>query len=241
MKIIKSIAEKNKCFQQGERIKPRGLMLHSIGTPQPSAELMARAFNVYQPNGASVCVHAFVGADGNVYQTLPWDYKAWHCGGSGNSSHIGVEMTEPNTIRYTSGASWVETADGSNTKKHVLATYEAAAELFAFLCTEFKLDPMADGVIISHAEGHKRGIASNHGDVEHIWNKYGLSMEGFRKAVKSKMQVENDEEREAIDFVKEKGIMLGFSETDFGEKEPVTRGQLARILKRLYDKGEFKA
>ena len=43
-------------------------------------------------------------------------------------------------------------------------TYEAAVELFAFLCKEYGLNPLADGVIISHKEGHARGIATNHGD-----------------------------------------------------------------------------
>jgi hypothetical protein len=47
-------------------------------------------------------------------------------------------------------------------------TYEAAVELFAMLCKKYSLDPLADGVVISHREGHSRGIASNHGDPEHL-------------------------------------------------------------------------
>lgn len=191
MKIIEAYATKNKCYQVAEKIKVKGLMLHSIGVPQPSAKVMANQFNQYQPNGVSVCVHAFIGADGNVYQILPWEHRSWHCGDAANSTHIGVEMTEPATIKYTGGASWVETSDGKNTKKHVIATYNTAVELFAFLCKKYNLDPMKDGVIISHSEGYKRGIASNHGDVEHIWKKFGLTMDGFRKAVKNKMAENN--------------------------------------------------
>ena len=97
---------------------------------------------------------------------------------------IGVEMTEPATIKYAGGASWVETGDGENTKNHVLAAYRYAVELFAYLCQQFGLDPMADGVVISHSEGCKRGIASNHGDVEHLWSKFGLTMAQFRKDIK---------------------------------------------------------
>lgn len=96
-------------------------------------------------------------------------------------------MTEPSTIRYTGGASFVETGDGTNTKSHVLSTYKYAVELFAYLCKQYNLNPIADGVILSHSEGHARGIASNHGDVEHIWNKYGLTMNQFRKDVKAAM------------------------------------------------------
>ncbi len=68
-------------------------------------------------------------------------------------------------------------------------TYEAAVELFAYLCKQYNLNPTADGVIISHREGHSRGIASNHGDPEHLWKGLGLgyTMDGFRKDVKAAM------------------------------------------------------
>jgi hypothetical protein len=71
----------------------------------------------------------------------------------------------------------------------VKRTYESAVELFAYLCKEYNLDPLADGVIISHKEGHSRGIATDHGDPEHLWKGVGLSytMDGFRADVKAKM------------------------------------------------------
>ena len=83
--------------------------------------------------------------------------------------------------------SWIELGDGSNTKKHVLATYANAVQVFAKWCNDFGLNPLEDGVIISHHEGNQRGIASNHGDVEHIWDKFGLTMDQFRKDVKKAM------------------------------------------------------
>lgn len=57
------------------------------------------------------------------------------------------------------------------------------------LCKQYGLNPTADGVIVSHREGHSRGIASNHGDQEHLWNQLGMgyTMDGFRKAVKANM------------------------------------------------------
>lgn len=42
----------NKCYQVGAPLRPQGLMLHSIGTPQPSAAALARYFDQYQPGGA---------------------------------------------------------------------------------------------------------------------------------------------------------------------------------------------
>lgn len=82
MDIVEAFATKNRCYQAGAPLRPQGLMLHSIGTPQPSAAMLARYFDQYQPGGQSVCVHAFVQADGTVYQTLPWEMRGWHCGGA---------------------------------------------------------------------------------------------------------------------------------------------------------------
>ena len=184
MKLIQSILTKSGCYQAGRTIAVKGLMIHSVGCPQSMASAFISNWN---RGDANACVHAIVEPGGDVYQTLPWDHRGWHCGGAGNNTHIGVEMTEPATIRYTGGANWTETGDGSGTRKHVLAAYQCAVELFAYLCKQYGLNPLADGVIISHSEGCKRGIASNHGDVEHIWGRFGLTMAQFRKDIRAEM------------------------------------------------------
>ena len=187
MQITERFAVKNKCYQAGAPLTPRGIMLHSVGTPQPSAAVFARSFNQYQPGGASVCVHAFVQADGTVYQTLPWEMIAWHCGGSANSTHIGVEMTEP-----SAGMTYAEAAE------QIAGTYRTAVALFAALCRQYGLDPAQDGVIIGHAEGHRRGVASNHADPELLWRTYdmGYTMDGFRADVAEAMSKNDNEEDE---------------------------------------------
>ena len=186
MQIIEAFTTKNRCYQIGAALYPQGIMLHSVGCAQPSAAVFARSFNQYQPGGASVCVHAFVQADGTVYQTLPWEMRGWHCGGSANSTHIGVEMTEPSEGMY-----YAEAAE------QIAGTYHTAVELFAALCKQYGLDPVQDGVIIGHAEGHRRGVASNHADPELLWDVYdmGYTMDGFRADVAEAMS-KNDEEDE---------------------------------------------
>ena len=57
-------------------------------------------------------------------------------------------MTEPATIKYTGGASWIELSDGSNTKAVVLKNYRNAVEYFAYLCQKFGWNPEKDGVIL---------------------------------------------------------------------------------------------
>lgn len=194
--IVQAFATKNKCYQAGAPLTPRGIMLHSIGCPQPNASVMAQNYNKYRPNGQSVCVHAFVQRDGTVYQTLPWTVQTWHCGGSANSTHIGIEMTEPASIAYTGyGAEWRD-LDTAATETHIRGTYAAAVELFAQLCAQFDLDPLADGVIISHSEGRMRGVASAHADPEHLWKPFGLTMYGFRQDVYKAMHNTEEEEED---------------------------------------------
>lgn len=195
MQIIEAFTTKNKCYQIGTPLKPRGIMLHSIGCPQPNAAVMARYYNQYQPGGQSVCVHGFIQRDGTYYQTLPYTMRAWHCGGSANSTHIGIEMTEPASIVYTGGANWRD-LDTDATEEHVRGTYAAAVELFAQLCTQYALDPLEDGVIISHAEGAARGVASAHADPTHLWRAFGLTMDGFRADVAAKMAAGNSDEED---------------------------------------------
>lgn len=191
--IVEAFATKNKCYQVGAPLTPQGIMLHSIGVPQPNAAVMARSYNQYQPGGQSVCVHGFIQRDGTYYQMLPYTMRAWHCGGAANATHIGVEMTEPASITYTGGASWRD-LDPAATEAHVRGTYAAAVELFALLCTQYALDPLEDGVIISHSEGRMRGVASAHADPEHLWRAFGLTMDGFRADVAAEMAAKNTEE-----------------------------------------------
>lgn len=185
MKLVQSILTKNPCYTAGRKITVKGLMLHSVGCSQPKASVFINSWN--SASYSNACVHGFIdGNDGTVYQTLPWNHRGWHAGGDANNTHIGVEMCEPACIKYTGGSSFT-CSDTATAKAVANRTYDAAVELFAMLCQEYGLNPLTD--IISHREGHAQGVASNHGDPEHLWNglKMGYTMDTFRQAVKSKM------------------------------------------------------
>jgi Adenine-specific DNA methylase len=126
-------------------------------------------WNQDKPDGRQVCVHGFIGklADGSIatYQTLPWNYRGWHAGGSANDTHIGFEICE----------------DGLTDASYFSAVYKEAVELCIYLCKQYGL---TEKNIICHSEGYKLGIASNHGDVMHWFPKHGKSMDTFRAAVK---------------------------------------------------------
>lgn len=202
MKITESLLVKNDCYKAGKKITVKGLMLHSVGCPQPDASVFVKNWN--KP-GVLKCVHAFIdGNTGEVYQCLPWNHRGWHSAkgknGQAHDTHIGVEMCEPGCIKYTSGSNFT-CSDITEAKAVAKRTYESAVELFAFLCEEYNLDPLADGVIISHKEGHERGIASNHGDPEHVWKqlKMGYTMDTFRQAVKAAMNDTSTTDNESVE------------------------------------------
>lgn len=167
-------------------LKPKGVMVHSTATPGVGAQKFRDRWN--RPNvGASI--HAFLD-DKEVVQCLPWDKKAGHAGGSANNTHIAFEICEPAGFKYSGGATMVG-YDVEAQTPYFNAVWNNAVELTAYLCKMYGLDPMADGVVICHSEGYKRGIASNHADVMHWFPKHGKNMDDFRLAVKAAMEKEN--------------------------------------------------
>ena len=175
-------------------------MLHSVGCSQPRASVFISRWN--KESFGRACVHGFIdGNDGTVYQTLPWDHRGWHAGGAANNTHIGVEMCEPACITYTGGANF--TCSNVPAARAVAErTYESAVELFAMLCEKFNLDPLADGVILSHYEGHKKGVASGHADPEHLWRQLGMgyTMDTFRRAVNGEFNI-NEEQAVTVRYI----------------------------------------
>ena len=190
MNLNKLILTKNACYISGKTITPKGIMVHSTGANNPNLKRYVgpddgklgknangNHWNTYHPDGREICCHAFIGKlkDGTVatYQTLPWNYKGWHCGGSGNNSLIGFEICE----------------DGLNDKSYFTKVYNEAVELCVYLCKQYEL---TEKDIICHCEGYKKGIATNHGDVMHWFPKFGKSMDSFRADVKAKLNAKSE-------------------------------------------------
>lgn len=197
MEIVKAFLTKNDCYQYNEKKidnryvtfqkrGPLGLMIHSVGCAQPDATVFINSWN--KPN-VTKSVHAFIDANsGTVMQTMPWNYRAWHCGGSGNNTHVGVEMCESGYIRYIPKSNKFEILNADKAKADCRRAYRSAVELFAMLCTKYKLNPLT--CICSHKEGNRSGIATDHGDPEHYWLGLGMgyTMNGFRADVKKTME-----------------------------------------------------
>lgn len=194
MNIIEAFVTQNPKYTNPTTITVRKLVLHSVGCPQPNASVFARQWQT-----ARYFAHAVLQADGTVYQALPWDYLCYHVGAA-NAYSIGVEMTEPDCIRYTGGANFVCT-NWARAAEQVSGTYKTAVELFAYLCGAFGLDPKAD--IMSHNEAGKLGIGTDHVDPEHLWRQLGMgyTMDGFRRDVYAEIH-KNDDEEDDEDMVR---------------------------------------
>jgi len=183
MNLHKLILSENACYKAGRTITPKGIMVHSTGVKNPwlnryigpddgllGYNKYSNHWNQDKPDGRYVCVHAFIGKlpNGSIatYQTLPWNHRGWHAGGTANNTHIGFEICE----------------DGLTDTSYFSAIYKEAVDLCVFLCKEFNL---TEKDIICHSEGYKSGIASNHSDVMHWFPKHGKNMDTFREDVKS--------------------------------------------------------
>lgn len=192
MKIQQSFIVNNPCYKANvEKADSRystfqqrgalGLVLHSVGCAQPSAQVFVNNEN---KSTAQVSVHAFIDANsGTVFQTMPWNFRAWHCGHDENNTHIGVEMCESSYIKYKGVSDRFDVINKSAALAHAKVAYDAAVELFAYLCKELNLDPTKKGVIKSHNE------IGGHTDPEHYWTQLGApyTMDGFRKDVAAKV------------------------------------------------------
>lgn len=182
LEIKQCILTNNRCYKQGKKITPMGIVVHSTGANNPNLKryvqpddgiLGKNSFaNHWNTAIPSVCVHAFIGKDKNgvvrVYQTLPWNYRCWGCGsgkkGTYNDNFIQIEICE----------------DSLTDAKYFNEAFALAIELCSYLSKKYNI---SNSNIISHSEAHKRGYASNHGDCDHWLKKFGKNMEWFRSKV----------------------------------------------------------
>ena len=262
MRLRTQFLTHNDCYRAAKALKPAGVMLHSTGANNPRVARYVPGDEVLGQNTAgnhwdqsngdwrekfgeplNKCAHGFIGlfADGEVgsVQTLPWTVEGWHAGGSANHTHIGIEVCE----------------DDLTDRAYFERVYREAVGLTAMLCARYGLDPMADGVVICHAEGWQRGVASNHADVLHWFGRFGRSMDDFRGDVARTMEEDEftarfdrfrdtlrdndhgDWSGQAIGWAVEKGLFSGApgaeGEPNYMWEDFLTREQLAVILFRF--------
>lgn len=199
--IVTRYITKNPYFNDGKWITGDsfdGFFLHSVGVGQPDPMVFITRWDSAGYTNAGV--NGFIGAD-KIYITAPCletpgKVKRMPHGGkqTSNNRYIGFEMCEPSQVHYTGNGASFTVSDLQAARAFVKKTYDNAVELFALLCKFHGKDPRKRGVIYSHNEGGKIGIAAGHVDPEHLWRGLGMpyTMDGFRQDVYNKMQEEDN-------------------------------------------------
>lgn len=192
MKFIDAFAVKNPVYIPTRKIEVKGIVVHSVGCAQSSGANAAVYFN----KDVGGCVHGFLEANGDFYMTMPiadekkYAIKGGHAGGSINNTHLGIELMETTHIKYKTQFTF-DILDFEKAEKDIVDTYWQGVKLFAYLCNWYELDPLKDGVILSHWESYLRGVGNNHQDPEHIWGIFGLNMDNFRKDIDIELKCQN--------------------------------------------------
>ncbi len=184
----KIILTKNDCYKEYQKMTPAGIVVHSTGANNPYIKRYVQpddgviGKNIYNNDwnrsGLYVCVHAFIGYDKNdvvrCYQTLPFDICCWGVGSGWNGSYnfnpayIQFEMCE----------------DDLSDKSYCKKVYDKAVTFCVWLCRKYGISP---DNIVSHKEAYDKGFGSGHVDPTNWWGKFGYTMDGFRAAVKSRL------------------------------------------------------
>lgn len=166
--ITEAICTGNRRYKAAELFTPKGVVLHSIGTPQPRASVL-REF--WQRDASPYVVHYMVD-DQNILHCMPDNLKCWHVGSPGNSKWIGIEMGEPSQIKYSSGATFT-VSDLAAAQAYAEAAYRNAVWLIAKLCRDHGWDPFT-AVFTHHEVTRQRLSNTDHVDPEHLWNGLGM-------------------------------------------------------------------
>jgi hypothetical protein len=176
----------NYTYKMPVKIKAEHGIVHSTAVGYTSKDVLFNSWNKYD----ALSVHGITDDKGS-YKTLPYDYLGYHVGKKGNGKTIGFEICEPKNIAYANANhTKIDTTKYNPKDPAIIADFNKrwnnAVEMAVDMCEKTGLT--ADK-IVSHKEGYKMGIASNHGDPEHWFSLFGKTMDDFRRDVADKLKV----------------------------------------------------
>ena len=189
MRIVQAYFTKHPCYNAKRKaITPVGIFVHSTGAVNRELRRYVDAEidlgrnqynNHWNKSSATKSVHAFIGYDvyGDVIvaETLPYDIACWGAGSGKNGSY------NYNPHAYLQ----FEICQGSNDdEEYYWKAITVAEEYCAYLC---RLYGWTAENITSHAEAHKAGYASNHGDPVSWMKHFGDNMDKFRERVQARL------------------------------------------------------
>ena len=185
--VTEAYCTKNKRYLANEPLEPKGIVLHSVGTPQPDARVFLK---IWSEDRSPYMTH-YVLDDARIFHTMPNNRRCWHVGAPGNSLWLGIEMCEPDSIRYKTGDTF-DVLDKDDAAAFAKACYQNAVELMAALCKTNGWNPETD--ILTHGEITAKNLSNTtHVDPEHLWKGLSLpySLNRLRADVRAAMGVSN--------------------------------------------------
>lgn len=183
MQITEAYCTNNNRYKKAQKFTPQGVVLHSIGCPQPKARVL---YNNWQRNPSAYATHYMID-DTEILHCIPDNYICYHVCSPGNSKWIGIEMGEPSQIKYKTGATFT-TTNLKAAQEYCEKTYKNAVWLIAYLCKKYGWNPETD--VYTHYEVTMKKLSNtDHVDPQHLWNGLGMGIDlaKLRKDVKAAM------------------------------------------------------
>ena len=131
--VTRDLLDENEWSRPGEPLKRvNAIVLHYVGNPGTTAQANRNNFNSMAVGALEIYAssHFIVGLEGEVLQCVPLTEIAY-ASNSRNGDTVSIEVCHPD-----------------ETGEYGPAAYRRVAELTAWLCREFRLDPVRD--VIRH-------------------------------------------------------------------------------------------
>lgn len=201
--IVQQYATNNPCFKQNVQITVTGLVLHSIGCNQPSADKMAQRWNRSEAENAIsiVCddTHAIVLL--KTFETPGKATKNWGVGKgssgySNNNCTCQLEMCESKWNIYQGGSTFTVDKAHYQALEYTRKCLDVAIETLAFVAFFHNIDCLGKDKrghfnIMDHIGCNKVGVGSAHGDVQHLGKVYkeiDFDMATIRKRINDRVE-----------------------------------------------------
>lgn len=213
------------------RNTPRNHKIDTITIHCMAAQWTAKqCANYFSHSDAQASSNYCVGHDGSIALSVPESDRSW-CSSSPNNDHraITIEVASDNKAPFAVKAE----------------AYNALIALLADICKRNGIKKLvwksnkADR--LNRIDGANMTVHKDFANKacpgEYLYSR----MEQIAKEVNDRLEEkpvakEKTELEKAIEYVKSEGIMNGYDAKNFGENDPLTRGQFARILYRMAQK-----
>ena len=207
-----------------------GVVIHYVGCNQPNAYVFAKSWKTKTKYGATHYVIDW--NNGNIYRTIRENEIAFHVGSERGYTDLTKSLIgNHNPNDYFIG---IECAIPSieNSKPSEIQ-WKCLVELVADILKRHNLtiDNLYLHFDITGKICHKWFV-----EHKEDWQLFKQDVDNKLNEEETKMEEIKEYQKEAIAYVKAKNIMKGYDENTFGANDPITRGDLAVVIKNIVDK-----